>query len=187
MKRYLMLAMVMMLGVAMAAPKLQPLTVQEMARYGATDALVIEADDLTVSTANGSQTNTITVTGPCSWEYRGYRLDIPFDASSVTNAMTCALTVSLDSQALVSGLQIASDQWRPYKAVVPATVSVTTTTSGPDTNALVSVSTGTWPYSGTITNGATSTLTCIIGAPGAAHTLNKTDTGQARVFFRIQR
>lgn len=182
MKRFLMMCMVAVAVSALANPRLVPLTVQEMGRYGATDALVIDAE-LTESTANTAQTNTVTLTGPCSWEYRGYLLDKPFDASSVTNLMTCALTVSVGSQALVSAVQIASDQYRLYKAITPTAVTIT---NAAYTNYTGSA-TGAWPYSGTLTNGATATITTILGAPGSAHTLNKVDTGQARLFFRVLR
>jgi hypothetical protein len=172
MKKYLTMAMMVLIGIvvmAQAAPKLVPLGVEEMGYYGATDALTLEARDLTESVANVAQTNTVTLYGPCSWQFVGYKLDAPFDTTLVTNVMTCALTVSLDSTALVNGLQVATDQWRAYKNYVPIII------------------TGTNVYAGTVTNGATATLTCIVGAPGAAHTLNKTDSGRARAFFRIWR
>lgn len=178
-----MMMLVTAASIVTAAPVIRPLTVQEMARYGATDALVIGNDDLTVAVENVAQTNTLTLIGPCAWAYQGYRLDAAFDCSTVTNLMSSLLTVTVDSTTLVNGLQIANDQTRSYPVFLPTSLSVTTT--GPATNLLTS--TGTWPYAGTIAAGSTSTVTVIVGAPGTGHTLNKVDTGQARVFLRILR
>jgi hypothetical protein len=169
---------------ALAGPRLVPLTTQEMARYGATDAVVIEAKSFGQSVAGAAETNTITLTGPCAWEWRGYALDAPFDASSVTGLMTCALTVSIGSQALVSAVQVAADQTRTYKAIVPTALSIAM--SGLDATNTIAAA-GTWPYAGTLTAGSTATITILAGAPGSLHTLNKVDTGQARLFFRILR
>lgn len=184
MKKVIGLMVVCFAAIALqAAPQMVSLGFEEMARYGATDAAVLRASDMTESVANVAQTNTVTIYGPCSWEYRGYVLDRPFDTILVTNVMSLALTATLDSFSLVSAAEAAEDSFRTYKAIAAPPATVTTT--GPATNLLVS--TVAWPCSGTVTNGATATLTLITGAPGAAHTLNNMDTGQARWLFRIVR
>lgn len=184
MKRYgMMVLAVMAVAMAWAEMSIRPLTFQETAKYGATDAIVIRASDLDVSTANVAQTNTFTLTGPVAWEFTGFLLDSPFDTSQVTNAMTCALSVSVGSDTVLNAIQIANDAWKPYKAYWPTVPTVTT--SGWATNQMTSTVTA--PYKGIVTNGATATITVVVGAPGAAHTLNKTDSGQARAFFRLLR
>lgn len=152
---------------AMAADVwLKPLTVQEMGYRGATHVVDIGAPEMTVSDANVAQTNTVTLTGPMAWQFVGFELSAPFDSASVTNAHSILYSATLGSQALVSAVQVAADTWKPYKSIFPVE------------NTLTNV------YAGVITNGASATLTAVIGAPGASCTLNRLSTGRARLFFR---
>lgn len=182
-KLFVMTAAMLAVGMASAAPAIRPLTMQEMARYGATDALTVGAGDLTVTTDNAAQTNTFTLSGPCSWEYIGFSVDAPFDSTLTTNALSSTLTLTAGSDTLISELQIASDTWRPYKTSWASAPTVTTI--GPATNQLVSTLSA--PYKGVITNGGTLTVTMVISGPEASTSLSEIDTGQARVFLRIMR
>lgn len=172
------------MGAMAAGPYLRPLGVEEMARFGATHAVTVLARDMTETTDSVAQTNTITLTGPVSWEFVGYRLDTPFDSSSNTNTVSVGLTVTLGSTTLVNGLQVGGDVFRTYNSFVPT--SCTTVMSGLDATNTVTA-TVTWPYSGVVTNGATATITVIMGAPGLSAPLNldELDTGQARTFLRL--
>ncbi len=171
------------------AVDLEPLSVQEMARYGATHMLEITPEDLAATTTeNAAQTNTVTLTGPLSWEFRGFVCDRPFNDAKAfatngkaTTTNSIAVTVTLGSKTLVNGVQVAGDQFRTYRSWLPNDLTVTTT--GPATNQLVS--TGSTPYVGVVTNGATETLTWITGAPGAGASLGNLTRGKARVFLRI--
>jgi hypothetical protein len=175
-------------GMALAqGPVLRPLSMQEMARYGATDQLLLRASDLTDATDNRAQTNTVTLTGPCSYEYIGFLVDQAFDSSLTTNTLSSTFTMTIGSDTLINALQIANDTWRPYKSSWHSAPTVATTTSGPNTNKLVSVSTVSAPYKGVVTNGATATITTIVTGPDASTSLSKVDSGQLRVFLRIMR
>ncbi len=171
-------------GVALAdGPVMRALSMQEMARYGATDTLLLRASDLTEDDDNGAQTNTVTLTGPCSYEYVGFLVDQAFDSSLTTNTLSSTFTMSIGSDTLINALQIANDTWRPYKSSWHSAPTVAT--SGPDTNALVSTVSA--PYKGVVTNGATATITTIVTGPDAATSLAEVDSGQLRVFLRIMR
>jgi hypothetical protein len=175
-------------GMALAqGPVLRPLSMQEMARYGATDQLLLRASDLTDATDNRAQTNTVTLTGPCSYEYIGFLVDQAFDSSLTTNTLSSTFTMTIGSDTLINALQIANDTWRPYKSSWHSAPTVATTTSGPNTNKLVSVSTVSAPYKGVVTNGATATITTIVTGPDASTSLAEVDSGQLRVFLRIMR
>jgi hypothetical protein len=195
------------------AVDMELLSWQEQARYGATHAVELEAADFSaVTTANAAATNTVTLTGPLAWEYRGFSLDLPFNDTKTYGTNGCAtttnsiaVTVTLDSLTLVNGLQVAGDQTRAYKAWLPTALTLTATptlTTRVLTNVVyesgtvtgnVTVATGaasvansgTWAYAGNVTNGATATLTWITGAPGAASSLGNLTRGKARVFLRI--
>lgn len=166
-----------MAGMVMAEVALKPLTTQEMGYYASTDALELEAADLTVTTDNVAQTNTVTLTGPVSWQFMGYRLDVPFDSTANTNIGSILYTVAISNIAsgvgttLVNGRQVASDVFRTYKAEFPVELS---------TNHL---------YCGTITNGNTATITVIMGAVPSSSpmSLKEFDKGRVRTFFRIWR
>ena len=192
---------------------LEQLSWQEQARYGATHAVELEASDFSATTtANAAQTNAVTLTGPLAWEYRGFSLDVPFNDNKTYGTNGCAtttnsiaVTVTLDSLTIVNGLQVAGDQTRAYKAWLPTALTLTATptlttrvltnvvydagaTTGNVTVATGAASvanTGTWAYSGNVTNGATATLTWVTGAPGAASSLGNLTRGKARVFLRI--
>jgi hypothetical protein len=182
-KLFVMTAALLAVGMALAAPAIRPLTMQEMARYGATDALTVRAGDLTEATDAAAQTNTFTLSGPCSYEYIGFSVDAPFDSTLTTNTLSSTLTVTVGSDTLINAVQIASDTWRPYKNSWASAPTVTTI--GPDTNLLVSTVSA--PYKGVVTNGATATVTLIVTGPDASTSLEDVDTGQARVFLRILR
>lgn len=204
-----MLALAMFAGTAAQALDLEPLSVQEMARYGATDMLEITPEELAGTTGeNAAQTNVIYLAGPCSWEYRGFRCDVPFNDTKAyatngqaTTTNSIALTVTLDTATLVSGIQVAGDQTRPYKSWLPtAATAASVATTRILTNVIyeagaatgnVTVATGTvastavWPYAGVIAAGSTGTVTVITGAPGAGASLGNLTRGKARVFLRI--
>lgn len=184
----IIMALAVLAGAAWAGgPVLRPLSIQEMARYGATDTLLLRAEDLTEDTDNVAQTNTVTLTGPCAYELIGYTVDKAFDSSITTNALSSTFTMKIGSDTLINALQIANDTWRPYKSSWHSAPTVATTTSGPNTNKLVSVSTVSAPYKGVVTNGATATITTIVTGPDASTSLSEVDSGQLRVFLRIMR
>ena len=212
-KSMTMVAMLALVAGIATASGLEPLSWQEQARYGATHAVEMDYTDYAATTTdNVAQTNTVTLTGPLAWEYRGFSLETPFNDTKTyaTNgqAMTTnsiAVTVTLDSLTLVNALQTAGDQTRAYKTWLPSALTLTTTPTlttrvytnvvydgGASTGnltvatgAATAASTGTWPYTGTLTNGATATLTWITGAPGAGSSLGNLTRGKARVFLRI--
>lgn len=194
---------------ARAAVEVEPLSVQEMARYGATHMVELESADLDATvTANVAQTNVIYLPGPLCWEYRGFSCDTPFNDTKVfaTNGLpgttnSIALTVTLDAVTLVAGLQVAGDQTRTYKTWIPTSGTAASTaatrvltnviyeaggTTGNVTVATGSIaSTAVWPYAGVIASGSTGTLTVVTGAPGAGSSLGNLTRGRARVFLRI--
>lgn len=129
-----------------------------------------------------AQTNTVTLTGPISVQWAGVVCDMPFDTRVRTNLVSMTYTASLGSTALVSAMQVASDQWKPYRSIMPTLAS--TVMSGLDATNTV-MATVTWPYTVVVTNGATSTLTLITGAPGASHKLTDMTQGRCRLFLRI--
>lgn len=202
-KVIVMLVMLAVAGGALAAAAIRPLTMQEMARYGATDALVFGASDFTESTDNTAQTNTFTLSGPCVYEYVAVQVDVPFDSTFTTNTLSSTLTFNAGSTALISDLQIANDATRPYKfsrytptatTTVTPTTTVITNVVGDVTNlytVAVAANTATTalvtPYIGIVTNGGTATLTTIITGPDASTSLEDVDIGALRIFLRILR
>lgn len=192
----IIMALAVLAGAAWAGgPVLRPLSIQEMARYGATDTLLLRAEDLTEDTDNVAQTNTVTLTGPCAYELIGYTVDKAFDSSITTNALSSTFTMKIGSDTLINALQIASDTTRPYKAnwhsapTVATTTATTTTGTNVATMVSASVSTSTLsaPYMNVITNGGTATITTIVTGPDASTSLSEVDSGQLRVFLRIMR
>ena len=207
MHKYTMIMMAALLCAAVLAdPVIRPLTMQEMGRYAATDVLLIRASDLTESADNTAQTNTVTLSGPCAYEYVGYAVDTPFDSTLTTNTLSSTLTVKIGSDTLIDALQIANDTWRPYKVSWGGPPTVATTTTGTGTvysnviynagattgnvtvaTAYASVSAFSSPYRGVVTNGGTATITTIVTGPDASTSLAEVDSGQFRMFLRILR
>ena len=172
MKKMIVMAAVMgmMAALAATAQELRPLSGAEEGHYGATHALEVNFTHFSgTTTAAVAQTNTVTISGPCSWKIAGWVLEAPYcdlkqyatnGLPSTTNSIT--QTVSIDSTALVSAVQVARDQTRAYRSVMPASYT-----------------------SGTLTNGQSSTITWITTAPGGGVPLSNMKFGRARLFLRI--
>ena len=201
MKKFMPLFAALAAFTALAAdPAIRQLAVQEMAYRGATHAIELNSGHFTVSADDGTQTNTFTVAGPCVWEYVGMEVQTPFDASTVTNSQTLALTFLAGSDTLANAVEAAADATRPYKfsrASPTATTTVTPTTTvitnvvGDVTNlytvALAANSAATTlstPYTGVVTNGGSVVFT-LIADPGAEVALNKVDAGAATFYLKL--
>lgn len=163
-----------------AAPRLRPLGVEQMARYGATHELTVTAADLTESTDNVAQTNTVALAGPCAYEYVGFQLERAFDSVANTNLGSIAFTATMGTVLLVTNVQVAADTRHQFSFVRPNDMTMT----GQDATNTIAA---TWGYSGVLTNGQSTTFTTIMGAPGAPMNLDEFDTGQLRLFLRILR
>lgn len=93
--------------------KLKPCGVTEMARYGATHVLELNAEDMVLTNADNTAVIwTNTVTAPCSVKFAGYVLDKAFD-SATTNpgpyGITFSLGTSTTSTKWLSAVQVAND------------------------------------------------------------------------------
>ncbi len=117
-----MMAMVVAAGVCLAGGdgmtvkgggKLKPCSVTEMARYGASHVMELNAEDMVrTNTDNTAVIWTNTVTAPCSIKFCGYVLDRAFD-SATTNPGPYGLTFSLGTSASstkwINAVQVAAD------------------------------------------------------------------------------
>lgn len=118
-----MMAMVVMAaGVCQAAGggmavkgggKLKPCAVAEMARYGASHVMELNAEDMVLTNADNTAVIwTNTVTAPCSVKFCGYVLDKAFD-SATTNpgpyGITFSLGTSTTSTKWINAVQVAAD------------------------------------------------------------------------------
>ena len=164
-----------------------------MAYRGATHAIELNSGHFTVSADDGTQTNTFTVAGPCVWSYVGMEVQTPFDASSVTNSQTLALTFLAGSDTLANAVEAAADATRPYKFSVKApTTAVITNVVGDVTNlytvALAANSAATTlstPYTGVVVTNGGSVVFTLIADPSAEVALNKVDAGKATFYLKL--
>lgn len=185
MKKFMALFAALAAFTALAAdPAIRQLAVQEMAYRGATHAIELNSGHFTVSADDGTQTNTFTVAGPCVWEYVGMEVQTPFDASTVTNSQTLALTFLAGSDTLANAVEAAADATRPYKfSRAYASTAAITNIVGDVTN-VYTVALAPVPYTGIVTNGGSVTFT-LIADPSAEVALNKVDAGKATFYLKL--
>lgn len=93
--------------------KLKPCAVTEMARYGASHVMELNAEDMVLTNADNTAVIwTNTVTAPCSVKFCGYVLDKAFD-SATTNPGPYGITFSLGTSATstkwINAVQVAAD------------------------------------------------------------------------------
>lgn len=120
--------MVIFAGVALASPNINPCSIEEAARFGASHVLVVDYTDLAASA--GTSTNVIvaftnTVTAPCSIVFVCYDLFSSFDTQpglvsyngttatfnkQLTNSMTVYSGTTTTSNLWINGVQAANDQ-----------------------------------------------------------------------------
>lgn len=120
--------MVIFAGVALASPNINPCSIEEAARFGASHVLVVDYTDLAASA--GTSTNVIvaftnTVTAPCSIGFVCYDLFSSFDTQpglvsyngttatfnkQLTNSMTVYSGTTTTSNLWINGVQAANDQ-----------------------------------------------------------------------------
>jgi hypothetical protein len=96
---------------ALAAPEWQPLSVPEMAKWGATHVLIVEWNDLTTSATNTAQLFTNSVVAKTAVECVGLLLDEAFDTGNTNFTGSLAIKIgdgSVDDLFLAS-TELASD------------------------------------------------------------------------------
>jgi len=174
---------------AVAAPRLQPLPVEQQARFGATHCIELAAADLAgVTYSNIAWAVTNTVTKPCAVRFVAYLLDQPFNNTkaydtngvmTTTNSITLSCGDGNSATKWISGLQVAADQ--TPTVVGSFGTDYTATITGLATNV-----TGITVTSPTL-NAQTSDVKLILTLTpsGSEAQLGSLTRGKARFFFRI--
>ena len=155
--------------------------------FGANYALTVEASDLaSFSATNTAIVFTNAVKAPYSLEFRGWKLDVPFDSETVTNAfsMTVSFGETNATTKWLSSVQVAYDATPTVKASFGTTYSGTASVTLTATTNLVATGfallSSNIVYSGSDTNvlstnsvvyGATTTTAYVVSAATGASTV----------------
>jgi hypothetical protein len=183
------LALVAWIGaivVAVAAPQLVPLGVEEKAQYGATHVLEAKFDDFAAwTTTNTSCTITSAIPIGSFIEFRLLKLDSAFDnALTNTFSMTVIAGTALDDDLFLASTELAKDGTEILTAVKRAdewTATMTATGSLASIGATIAAT----DYGDLYCTAATNILTKF--TPSYSHMLSSNTVGKVRMYWRIFR
>lgn len=130
-----MVAMVVAMVTVAQAYTWRPLSVPEMARWGATHSLEFSYSDLTTAATNTAQTITIALPAKTAAEFRAIILDTAFDSGNTnyTGSVLCKVGDGSDDDLYLTSTELASDGTEVFVKYAPvvsaAAPAVTPTTA----------------------------------------------------------
>ena len=163
---------------AVAAPQLLPLAVEEKAQFGATHVIEVNYNDFsTYTTTNTSCVITSAIPAGSFVEFRLMKLESAFDnALTNTYSMTVIAGTAADDDLFLASQELASDGTEIFTA--PRRANAVTVV---DTNMAATVST----FGELYCTSATNVLTKL--APKYSHMLSSNTVGRVKLYWRIYR
>jgi hypothetical protein len=182
MKKFTMMAMVLMAAVFVQAAQWRVLDSAEQAKTGANRMYEVDHADLTTTATNTAQTLTVAVPAKAAVRFLMMELETAFDTGNTNYTGSLAVKVGdgTDDDLFLTSTELASDGSEVFRKFAPLPALTAVTTIGATTNTVVTAAAlGEKVYT------AADTLDFVF-TPNAEEAVSANTSGKVRFYFNVQ-